>query len=172
MRLSDFFPGDKIYAPISTLHRLNIELDSISYIELGETGNQFSYLHRRTSVAQKSVCVRRPTMTNSHDVWLESIQEDKLDSWWHQDFLKIKLVSPRSTAQCQGVLMRRLHWFSVDVRIQPVENALVVSWSIWGPGWILRVGLRTCPLVTVQYARVSISDNEYSSKAAREGRIY
>lgn len=42
MRLSDFFPGDKIYAPISTLHRLNIELDSISYIELDETGNQLS----------------------------------------------------------------------------------------------------------------------------------
>lgn len=40
MRLSDFILGDKIYVPISTLHRLNIELHSISYIESSETSNQ------------------------------------------------------------------------------------------------------------------------------------
>lgn len=40
MRLSDFILGDKIYVPISTLHRLNIEPDSISYIERSETSNQ------------------------------------------------------------------------------------------------------------------------------------
>lgn len=46
MRSSDFILGDKIYVPISTLHRLNIELDSISYIECSETSNQTSQCHR------------------------------------------------------------------------------------------------------------------------------
>lgn len=40
MRLSDFILSDKIYVPISTLHRLNIEPDSIIYIERRETSNQ------------------------------------------------------------------------------------------------------------------------------------
>lgn len=40
MRLSDFILSDKIYVPIYTLHRLNIELHSISYIESSETSNQ------------------------------------------------------------------------------------------------------------------------------------
>lgn len=57
MRSSDFILGDKIYVPISTLHRLNIELDSISYIECSETSNQ-PILCRRWAPPGAAACRR------------------------------------------------------------------------------------------------------------------
>lgn len=58
MRLSDFILNDKIYGPISTLHRLNIEPDSISYIERRGTSNQPS-LASQVNSPETTQCRRR-----------------------------------------------------------------------------------------------------------------
>lgn len=103
MRLSDFILGDKIYVPISTLHRLNIEPDSISYIERSETSNQPRWAPLRPqSVAAGQVgndpgdifrCdASRPDMSGTLSWWTRSVHS----LWWDCPSIKNKLMSERS----------------------------------------------------------------------------